>query len=128
MHFEQNRNIGRLGLLAALAMGAGLAMPSAAGAGELFEAVTTSEASFARTNAPGGFDPTRQSFVTLNRGELAAHLAPLNMDRAPERARQARGLDGRIEMTLGSGVAVRLSALPSVCESRQLLLLPCCVR
>ena len=73
-------------------------MPNAALAGELFEPVTAGELTLARQSAPTtATDPARESFVRLNRAELAAHMAPLNRDRAPDRRRQALSLDGRID-------------------------------
>ncbi len=116
MHTNRTENgsrgflsFGCFGLLSAVALVAGLLMPNAALAGELFEPVTAGELTLARQSAPTtATDPVRESFVRLNRAELAAHMAPLNRDRAPDRRRQALSLDGRVDMTLRLGVPVAL--------------------
>jgi len=99
---------GRDGLLAAVALVAGLAVSASALAGALFEPVTADELALALRSAPTAGDPARQRFAKLNRAELAAHMVPLDMDRAPDRVRRAQALDGRIEMALKPGLAVAL--------------------
>ena len=107
--FRRRPRIARLGLVAASALVAGWLVSGAAVAGELFAPVTAGELNSARQSAPkSAIDPARQSFVKLDRAELAAHMAPLGSDREPGRARQARGLDGLIDMTLAPGVTVTL--------------------
>ena len=87
----------------------GLLVPGAASAGGLFEPATLEELAMARRSAPATIASfARQSFARLNRSQLAAHMAALDGDRASDRARQARRLDGRVDMVLGAGVAVTL--------------------
>ncbi len=50
----------------------------------------------------------RQRFVRINQTELTRHLAPIGMDRSPQRVERAQALDGNITLELFPNAVVNL--------------------